>query len=123
MLYHGQVDEAASFTRRAMRLNPHYPSQYAAVLGQAYYFSGQYHEAASVLEDAVSRNSTRLASRVFLVATLSHLGRLEDARWEASELLTLDRGFVADEVARAFPIRDPDLLARLTHDLRQAGLK
>jgi adenylate cyclase len=123
MLYHGQPEEAATVIRRAMRLNPLYPSQYAAVLGQSYYFTNQHHDAVTVLEDAVSRNSSRLAPRMFLVAALSRLGRLDDARWEASELLTLDPGFVVDDVAKAFPVRDPEQLARLTHDLRQAGLK
>lgn len=123
MLYHGQPEEAATVIRRAMRLNPRYPSQYAAVLGQSYYFSNQHHDAVSVLEDAVNRNSSRLASRLFLVAALSRLGRLDEARWEASELLTLEPGFVVDDVAQAFPVRDPEQLARLIHDLRQAGLK
>lgn len=122
-LYNGQPEEAESVIRRAMRLNPLYPSQYAAVLGQAYYFSGQAGEAVTVLEDAVSRNSTRLAPRVFLVASLSRLGQLDDARWEAMQLLLLDPSFVADEVAKAFPIRDPERLAQLTRDLRQAGIK
>ena len=123
MLYHGQPEEAATVIRRAMRLNPLYPSQYAAVLGQSYYFSNQHNDAVTVLEDAVSRNSSRLASRMFLVAALSRLGRLDDARWEASELLMLDPGFVVDDAAKAFPFRDPEQLALLTHDLRQAGLK
>jgi adenylate cyclase len=123
MLYHGQPEEAATVVRRAMRLNPLYPSQYAAVLGQSYYFANQHHDAVTVLEDAVSRNSSRLASRMFLVAALSRLGRLDDARWAAAELLALDPGFVVDDVAKAFPVRDPEQLALLTHDLRQAGLK
>lgn len=123
ILYHGQPEEAATVIRRAMRLNPRYPSQYAAVLGQSYYFSNQHHDAVSVLEDAIDRNSSRLASRLFLVAALSRLGRLDEARWEASELLTLEPGFVVDDVAQAFPVRDAEQLARLIHDLRQAGLR
>ncbi len=122
-LYHGQPEEAVGVIRRAMRLNPLYPSQYAAVLGQAYYFGDQFDEAVTVLEDAVSRNYSRLASHLFLVASLSHLGRLDEARWEASELLALDPSFVVDEAAKVFPVRNPARLERLKHDLHQAGLK
>jgi adenylate cyclase len=48
-VYQDRPHDAIALVRKAMRINPHYPSQYPSILGRAYYHLGQYEQAAETL--------------------------------------------------------------------------
>ncbi|MFQ6023120.1 MAG: adenylate/guanylate cyclase domain-containing protein [Acidiferrobacterales bacterium] len=121
--YTGRLDQVTALTRKAMRLNPHFPSHYFTVLGRAYYLAGQFDDAITALQTAIDRNYNYLPHHVHLAATHSRVGQQDEAKWEVEQILTLDPDFSLEFLAKTYPYRDPAHLSRLMDDLRQAGLK
>jgi len=121
-VYQNRPQDAIVLVRKAMRLNPHYPSQYPAILGRAYYHLGQYEQAVETLRHAVELNPIRTAPRLYLVLSYVAQGKLEEARWEVGEILVNNPGFSAGTVDQTLPVSDPRELARMKSDLRRAGL-
>jgi TolB-like protein/DNA-binding winged helix-turn-helix (wHTH) protein len=121
-VYQNRPQDAIALVRKAMRLNPRYPSQYPSILGRAYYHLGQYEQAAETLRHAVDLNPNRVPARLYLVLSYVALGKLEEARWEVAEILVNDPGFSVATVDQILPVPDPRELARMTGDLRRAGL-
>ena len=121
-IYRGDADQGMNMIRQAMRLNPDYPAQYISVLGQAYYYQGDFDNAAAVFRDAVDKNFSLLTAHIMLTATLSQLGLQDEASWSAGQLRTLFPGFTMTDVARIFPIEDEEKLQTIFLQLRRAGL-
>ncbi|UCE89962.1 MAG: winged helix-turn-helix domain-containing protein, partial [Pseudomonadota bacterium] len=72
-VYAGQSERAKALISEAMRLNPDSPSQYAAVLGYARFFGGDYTGARRALEQALEINVNRLMPNLYLTATYVRL--------------------------------------------------
>ena len=121
-IYRGDADQGMNMIRQAMRLNPDYPAQYISVMGQAYYYQGDFENAAAVLRDAVDKNFSLLTAHIMLTATLSQLGLQDEASWSAGQLRTLSPGFIMTDVARIFPIQSEEKLQAIFEQLRLAGL-
>ena len=114
----GRAEQAIGLIKRAMRLNPIYPDWYLWHLGWAYYLVGEYDKAYAALT-SVSDPPNNL--RRDLAATCVRLGRLEEARSVAAELLVRDPQYSLDR-ERMLPFEDSAPLERYLDDLRQAGL-
>jgi TolB-like protein/DNA-binding winged helix-turn-helix (wHTH) protein len=121
-IYRGDPDQGMKMIRQAMRLNPDYPAQYISVMGQAYYYQGDFENAAAVFRDAVDQNFSLLTAHIMLTATLSKLGLQDEASWSAGQLRTISPGFTMTDVARIFPINDEEKLRAIFEQLRLAGL-
>jgi TolB-like protein/DNA-binding winged helix-turn-helix (wHTH) protein/Tfp pilus assembly protein PilF len=121
-IYRGDADQGMKMIRQAMRLNPDYPAQYISVMGQAYYYQGDFENAAAVFRDAVDKNFSLLTAHIMLTATLSQLGLQDEASWSAGQLRTLSPGFIMTDVARIFPIKNEEKLQAIFEQLRLAGL-
>jgi TolB-like protein/DNA-binding winged helix-turn-helix (wHTH) protein len=106
----------------ATRLNPRVPSIYRLVRGALHYAQGEDAEAISDLEQAVPMNPTFQMLRLWLAAAYAASGRIEDAQWQADELMALNPSFSLAHIQRVYPIRDPRYRERLLADLRKAGL-
>jgi adenylate cyclase len=85
----GRAEEAETAVRSAMRLNPHYESDYLTVLGQALLHQERYVEAASFIERAVKRQPDEDQHYVTLAIIYGHLGRTEDARTAVTRYNTM----------------------------------
>jgi adenylate cyclase len=118
----GDHEQALTLIQNAMDLNPYYTFDYPWNLGRAYYGLGRYGEAAQALEEALEKNATAAAPRLFLASSYMRLGRQEDAKWEVEQSLMSDPGFTVSQIASTLPLVDQAQLDRLLDDLRQAGL-
>ncbi|OAP36735.1 adenylate cyclase [Sinorhizobium glycinis] len=116
--YLGRLEDAIRIGELAVRLNPSRPDWYLWNIAASKYLSGNYLEALSLLERMADLGS---AYRL-LAATYAQLGRLEDARRAASELLKLNPEFSIERYSSRAPYRDKALLARYVEGLRLAGL-
>ena len=122
MMYAGRAGEALELIEKAMRLNPHYPFAYSSVLGEIYFQLKRFPEAAEAFEATMDRNPQYSDGRRLLAATYAHLGRIEDAEWEAGELLTMLPDFtISAERVRA-PYKRQEDLDLYIDGLRKAGL-
>jgi adenylate cyclase len=83
----GKPEEAINLIEKAMRLNPIPPDYHLDFLGNAYQFSGRYEDAIEVYKKVLRRSPNFVFSHINLTAAYSALGRDEEARHQAQELL------------------------------------
>jgi adenylate cyclase len=105
-----------------MRLDPRYGFYYVWVLGHAHFLLGQIEEAIVRFEKSIESNPEFVDGHLILAAAYAHAGRIEDAQWEAEEVLVLNPEFtLAGERERAL-YKDPGHSAYYIEGLRKAGL-
>lgn len=119
----GRPAEAIEKIEKAMRLNPRYPAAYLNSLGFAYVLLGRYAEAIPLLKQNLSRNPNYIDAYVNLAVCYAELGREEEARAEAVEILRLSPHFSIEGLKQISPYKDPTVGERYFAALRQAGLK
>jgi len=115
--------EAIVHFKNAMRLSPFYPAWYLSRLGVCYHLTGQYDKAIETLKKGIERRPNQYFIRVRLAAVYSDLGRDQDARAEAAEVLRIKPDFSIEAYAKANPFRDTAIVAHRKELLRKAGLK
>jgi adenylate cyclase len=128
----GRPEEAIRLVKRAMRLDPMYPAYYLWELGHAYFLMGRYEEAIETLKRVLDHNSEFMPAHVYLTASYIELGRHEEARTEAAEVLKYhhledERISPSNSSQEAWkqrlPYKDQAVLERLFDGLRKAGVK
>jgi adenylate cyclase len=119
----GRAEEAVGFIKQGMRLNPYYPDWYAFNLGNAYRLMGRTEEAITAHRDALIRNPNLLLAHLGLAGIYSELGREEEARAEAAEVLRISPTFSLEGWRQFSPQKDLAILERQLDTLRKAGLK
>jgi len=126
--FSGKYDQAIAMVQKAIRLQPYLPSWYLMELGMSYYCTGRYEEAKETAEQlrdlAKSRGEGILwAAYIMLAMSNIRLGRDQDARRAAKEVMRLYPEYSL-EVARQYACyQDQNMLERQLDDLRRAGLK
>jgi adenylate cyclase len=118
LTYVGRFAEAIELGKTALRLNPNQPDWYSWNVAAGYYLSGQYDDALRYLE----RMAQLGPAYRLLAATYAQLGRPQDARRAAAELLKINPQFSVSRFAAQEPYRRSEDLARYVAGLRLAGL-
>jgi len=118
----GRQEEAIRLYKKAIRLNPHAPEWYFSGLGSCYRMMGEYEKAVSEHKRNLQKTPTRLADHIALAATYSLMGREEDARAEADEVLRLHPKFSVKHFVKQQMYKDQADTDRLVAALRKAGL-
>lgn len=118
LTYVGRAKDSIELSKRAMRLNPHYPDWYLWNLAAAYFLTTQYESALSWLNKMTDPGE---AHRL-LAATYAQLGRDDEAHAEAAEFLKINPNFSISSWAATQPYEDPRYFAPYVAGLRKAGL-
>lgn len=121
-IHRGDYNRAIGLIRHAMQINPEYPAAYASILGQAFFFNGQYRQALNPLRKSVERNPNLLTPRVLLAVSLKQLGLEEEASWEAEQIRMNDGGFSADHIDELVAVEDQRQLDMIRRQLVTLGL-
>jgi adenylate cyclase len=121
--YSCRFDEAVTFYEQAMRLDPFPSSLYFRNLGAAYRCVGRYEEAVKHLKKALELSPNDLFAHLSLSITYIKLGRDEEAKAEAAEVLRIHPKFSLDYYAKVNPIKCQSVLEDSIACLRKAGLK
>lgn len=118
LVYCGQPEQALEALGKAMRLNPYYPDWYLWNLADAYSALGRFEDVIAT----VQRMQNPDEGRRLLAASYAHLGRLNEAREQAREILRLYPNFTISHWRLRPPHSDNAILERLVDGLRKAGL-
>jgi adenylate cyclase len=105
-----------------MRLNPRHPFFYVWIKGQAYFMKGDYAGAIAEFERVIESNPHFSPGHLMLAAAYGHAGRIDDAEWEAAEVLSLLPDFSIESARHAVPHKNRKDMERYIEGLRKAGL-
>ena len=122
----GKFEEAIVLGEKAIRLSPYSSPWYLLILEDAYRMTGRYEEALAMgkqyLERCRKGECNLLPAHIGLAATYIGLGRVEEARTHAAEVLRINPNFSLDEARKMSSFKDPVHLERVLDALRKAGL-
>jgi adenylate cyclase len=120
--YADRPEEAISLSQNALRLNP-FPNEWQLLyLGDSYYMAGRYEEALTYLRKAQERNPDNIWPYFYQAGIYGHLGREEEARAEARELLRLNPKFSIERYEKLPFYKNREKWNLLINGLRKAGL-
>jgi adenylate cyclase len=121
--YVGRREEAIALLEKAIRLNPIPPNWYLFSLGEAYCLTRQYEEAIAVYTKVLHRNPEDIRTLIGLAATYSLMGREEEARAQAAQILRIYPKFSLEYFAKTLPFKNKADTDLYIDSLRKAGLK
>ena len=120
----GRPEEAIPVLKKALRLNPFPKPAYFNILGMAYRRTERYEEAIAMQKKAIKMAPDYLAAHRNLAATYIYLGRENEARAAAAEVLRINPKFSLERFAKRIRTTDQFLFTeRYIDALREAGLK
>jgi adenylate cyclase len=123
LTYGGRPEEGIRVFKKAIRLNPFPPAWYFNFLGIAYRLTGQYEESIATCNRATRLNPDQLFAHACLAAAYSLLGREEEARAEATEVLRIHPKFSLEKFGKMLPFKNKADIEGTVNALRKAGLK
>jgi adenylate cyclase len=121
--FSGRPTEALVAAEKGMRLNPRHPEYCLIMVAGAYMSMGRFEEARSTFEQALATQPNDPAMPMWLAVVDVELGRNDDARAEAAEVLRLSPHYSLATWRQVYQNKDPAVPERWLADLRKAGLK
>jgi len=118
----GRPEEALNLAQKAMRFSPLHPSWYVYVAAHANRLLGRYEEAVVLYQRAITQTPEYISPRIGLTACYAAMGRLEDARAQAAEVLRIDPRYSIGRYATARTYKQPEHAQHHLDALRAAGL-
>jgi adenylate cyclase len=116
--YDDQLGRSLSLLSRAMRLNPFHSDWYLWYLADALFALERYEDAIT----AIKRMKDPGQGHRLAAASLAHLGRIDEARAQARNVLARQPDFSVARWAEVPPEKIPERLDRLVSGLKMAGL-
>jgi len=118
----GQPAKAIEIAKAQMRLDPFHPHFAPLIAGIAYYLLKEYQEAQRWLREATGRAPNHQYGHAFLAAAYAQLGRVEDARAEAAEVLRVNSQYTLGTQKQVSILKRAEDSDHLIDGLRKAGL-
>ena len=119
----GRSEEAIPILQKAIRLNPFAGTMIFLSLGLSLNYTGRFEEAVSAFKKALEREPNNIFAHLDLAATYIMMGREQEGRAEAAEVLRINPKFSLDYLAKTSGQRDQSKLDNFIEALRKAGLK
>jgi adenylate cyclase len=120
--YAGKPDEVLIKLPIATKINPKPAFFYTWIEGHAHMLLGHEEQAERLFLEVIDRNAQFQAAHLTLAALYGNQGRIEDAQWEAAEVLSLQPDFSLSEEAANIPYKNKEHLDYYINGLRNAGL-
>jgi adenylate cyclase len=118
LVYTGEAEKSLVLMEKAMRLNPYYPDWYLWYLADAYITMGRHTDVIAT----VQRMRNPDEGRRMLAASYAHLGKMDEAREQARQVLNQYPDFTISRWRHRPPYRDQAALEQFIEGLRKAGL-
>jgi TolB-like protein/class 3 adenylate cyclase/Tfp pilus assembly protein PilF len=122
--YSGRPEEAIAHNEKAFRLNPAgAPTYYYSHASLSYFLTGRYEDTIKVCKEALKRWPNNVPEHARLAMAYMALGREEEARNAAQELLRIDPKFSAQRFAQNMTYKDSTVATQALELMNKAGLK
>ncbi len=121
--YAGRPKEALPLFEKAMRLNPIPPAYYYLNSGHSHSLLGRFEDAVALYKKAIQLTPDSSPAYAALAATYGLMGKENEAKAAAAELLRIDPKFSVEYVAKTNPAKKPADTEKFIQGLRKAGLK
>ena len=118
----GRPEEALNLAQKAMRFSPLHPSWYVGVAAHANRLLGRYEEAVVLYQRTINQTPEYISPHIGLTACYAAMGRLEDARAQAAEVLRIDPRYSIGRYATILTYKQPEHAQHHLDALREAGL-
>ncbi len=122
LAYAGRAEEGIPYMQNALRLNPFPSPNYFSNLAIIYCESGHYEKAIEAAKRALQSEPNSPFPNVTLAISYIRLGREEEARAAAAEILRINPKWSLDRYVKIAPYTQSQI-ERNIEDLRKAGLK
>jgi adenylate cyclase len=124
MMAHERFQDAIPNFQKAIRLSP-IPHNAAVLLrlGACQRIVGRDEESVATFKRVLQLWPDNLLGHAYLTAAFSAIGRDDEARAAAAEVMKIDPNFTAEGLIKRFTIRNKQFLDQMVTDLRKAGLK
>jgi len=122
LAYAGRAEEGIPYMQNALRLNPFPSCNYFSNLATIYGASGHYEKAIEAAKKALQCEPNTPIPYTTLAISYIRLGREEEARVAAAEILRINPKWSLERYAKITPFTQ-SLAGRMIEDLRKAGLK
>ena len=123
----GRGEEAVAAVRKSRELNPMYVDgrnpTYLDFMGMVCFTAGLYEEAISNLKRSIEKNGSLSNRDLFLIASYSMLGRMDEAREAARKWLSFRPDFTLSSWVLGRLYKRAEDREKLLGALRKAGLK
>ncbi len=123
LVYAGSPDRALAALDHGIRAERMHNAHTHSIRGHALYLLRRYAEAEPPLRENIRQIPRVPVGRVWLTAVLMELGRTDEARSEASDLMLLAPAFTLDRWPAFKLYRDPRETERIVQTLSRAGLQ
>jgi adenylate cyclase len=118
----GRPEEALPLLEKAMRLNPLPPSFYYLHFGSCYRLLRRFEEAVAMFKKAIQLTPNNALAYQGLACTYGQMGREEEGKAAAAELLRINPKFTLEYALKTSPFKGKDQIMQM-QGLRKAGLK
>jgi len=116
--------EAIAVLQKVLRVNPvKPPSMCLANLARSYQMIGNFEESVRFYKRLLQDQPNHLLGNTGLTATYTMMGRMEEARAQAREVLRINPKFSLERWSKTLRFKNPDEVERYLDALRKAGLK
>jgi adenylate cyclase len=123
LYYVGRSEEAIAMFQKAIRLDPVGSTGFYLNFGHALRVAGRFNEAISAYKKSIQRAPDNIFAHTGMAATYILMGREQEARAEAAEVLRINPNFSVDSLARSLPFKEQSMIDSYIGALRKAGLK
>jgi tetratricopeptide (TPR) repeat protein len=122
LVYSGRPEEAIPLFEKAIRLNPLAPSPFYNHLGLAFRLTGRLEEAVALNKKSLLRAPNDFWVHAALASIYIEMGRDEEARAAAAEVLRISPKFSLELYDRTSLLKDRSVVDKTIDTLRKAGL-
>jgi adenylate cyclase len=121
-MFNDEPLEGIENLKRAMRLSPIMTAPRSSILGTAYRNAGQLDLAVATLENTVKRFPTFISGRVALTTCYALMGKEQEAKQEAREILRRDPAYTIARYTTPNLYRNKETMEKWAESLRKAGI-
>ena len=123
LIFSGQFTRAIDVAETHMRLDPFYPPRVLHVSAFARYMLKQYSESLLLEQACAARSPNAWAPHTVLAATYAQLGRMDEARAEAAEVLRIEPKYTINNTQKKLSVfKFSNHAEHFFKALREAGL-